>query len=293
MPLSLQQAYRHCQATTRSHYENFPVASILLPRRLRKPVSAIYTFARMADDIADEGDLTQQERSALLKQAETDLLQAAKGQPDNTPVYIALADVLDETPALLEPLLHLLTAFNMDIHKKRYTHIGEVMEYCRYSANPIGRMLLILFGAASTKNIAYSDAVCSALQIINFLQDIRADYLDRDRIYMPHDELLRFKLEETDLNGHNTHPQLQPFMQFQVNRALTLLQSGAPLGIRLHGRMGLELRMMILGGWKVLKKLHENAGDLSQSAKLGKRDWIWIGIHALTSRFKVYSRKFI
>jgi len=291
MPLSVQQAYRHCQATTRSHYENFPVASLLLPRRLRKPVSAIYTFARMADDIADEGDRTDQERVTLLKQAEADLLQAAKGQPNDMPVYIALADVLAETPELLQPLLHLLTAFNQDIHKKRFAHIGEIMEYCRYSANPVGRMLLILYGAASTKNIAYSDAICSALQIINFLQDIQSDYLDRDRIYMSHDELLRFKLDETDLDGHNNHPQLRPFMQFQINRALTLLQSGAPLGIRLHGRLGLELRMMILGGWRVLKKLHENDGDISQNAKLGKSDWLWIASHALTSRFKVYSRK--
>lgn len=293
MPLSTQQAYRYCQDTSNKHYENFPVASILLPARLRKPVSAIYTFARMADDFADEGDLSDQERIDLLKQAESDLLSAAKGEPDDIPVYIALSDVLRETPDLLEPLLQLLSAFTMDVHKQRYADIGEVMGYCRYSANPIGRMLLILYGAASTRNIAYSDAVCSALQIINFLQDIRSDYLERDRIYMPQAELQRFNLLETDLNGESTHPQLHAFMNFQTRRALTLLQSGAPLGLQLHGRMGLELRMMILGGWKVLQKVHKNGDQLNKTARLSKRDWLWIGTHAIASRFKVYSKKII
>lgn len=291
MPLTTQQAYRYCQTTTRQHYENFPVASLLLPRRLRKPISVIYTFARMADDIADEGDLIDQERENLLKQTETHLLQAAKGQHENVPIYIALADVLKETPSLLEPLLDLLTAFNMDIHKQRYANFGEIMGYCRYSANPIGRMLLILYGNSDTKNIAYSDTVCSALQIINFLQDIQPDLHDRDRVYMPQDELQRFNLTDIDLQNERQHPQLKHFMEFQINRALTLLQAGAPLGIRLQGRIGLEMRMMILGGWKILKKLHENAGDISKRVQLGKRDWLWIGGHALSSQFKVYSKK--
>ncbi len=287
----VEQAYRYCQNIVKQHYENFPVASILLPRALRKPVSAIYAFSRMADDIADEGELHAEQRRQLLQQAKAHLIEAAADQPVAEPVYIALADTLHKTPSLLEPLLNLLIAFNMDIDKQRYADFGEVMEYCRHSANPIGRMLLILYAQDSTKNIAHADAICSALQIINFLQDICTDYQDRQRIYMPADELQRFDLREQDLDCQHTVPGLPAFMDFQIQRAFRLLQSGAPLGIKLKGRPGLELRMMILGGWKVLQKLHQNRGDLSIPSRLTKRDWLWIATHALSSKFAVYLKK--
>lgn len=289
--LSLHQSYRHCLDITRNHYENFPVASMLLPRQLRKPVSVIYAFARMADDFADEGQISDEQRSHLLDQARQHLLHAAKGQPADEPVYIALADVLNKKPELLDPLLDLLTAFNQDVHKRRYRDFGEVMAYCRYSANPVGRMLLILSDAANTRNLAYSDAICSALQLINFLQDIQSDYTQRNRIYMPADELSRYKLEEAHLDGQHSSSPLTAFMNFQTQRIFKLLQAGAPLGISLKGRMGLELRMIILGGWKVLKKIHENQGDISIPPRLSKRDWLWIFSRALSSRFTVYFNK--
>jgi squalene synthase HpnC len=288
---TVEQAYHYCHDVVRHHYENFPVASILLPRHLRKPVSAIYAFARMADDFADEGTHSSEQRRHLLQQAKTDLLLAAKGKPVDQPVYIALTDVLTRTPDLLEPMLNLLTAFNMDVEKQRYADFGEVMEYCRYSANPVGRMLLILYNKASTKNIAYADAICSALQLINFLQDIEEDYKDRDRVYMPADELQRFQLTEQDLVAGNPGIDLAPFMDFQVQRAYRLLQAGAPLGIRLMGRTGLELRMVILGGWKVLQKLHQNRGNILAPTRLQKSDWLWIISHAFSSKYAVYLKK--
>jgi squalene synthase HpnC len=288
---TVEQAYQYCQGVVRHHYENFPVASILLPRPLRQPVSAIYAFARMADDFADEGTHNAEQRSQLLEQAKADLLLAAKGNPVDKPVYIALADLLSKTPDLLEPMLNLLIAFNMDVEKKRYADFGEVMEYCRYSANPVGRMLLILYNKASTKNIAYADAICSALQLINFLQDIAEDYKDRDRIYMPADELQRFQLTEQDLITGNPGMAFAPFMDFQIQRAYSLLQAGAPLGIRLKGRTGLELRMVILGGWKVLQKLHQNRGNIFAPNRLQKRDWLWVISRAFSSKFAVYLKK--
>ncbi len=288
---TVERAYQYCQGIARGHYENFPVASMLLPRHIRRPVSVIYAFARMADDFADEGTYRSEQRSQLLQQAQNNLHLAAQGQAVDEPVYIALTDVLSSTPDLLEPMLNLLTAFNMDVHKQRYANFGEVMEYCRYSANPIGRMLLILYGEASVKNIAYADAICSALQIINFLQDICADYNDRDRVYMPADELHRFQLDEQDLDGQHQHMQFAPFMDLQIQRAYRLLQAGAPLGVRLKGSIGLELRMVILGGWKVLQKLHQNRGDIGAPARLHKRDWIWIIAHAFSSKFAVYLHK--
>lgn len=289
--LSLHQSYRHCLDITRNHYENFPVASLLLPRQLRKPVSVIYAFARMADDFADEGQISDEQRTYLLDQARQRLLQAAKGKPADEPVYIALADVLNKKPGLLDPLLDLLLAFNQDVHKRRYHDFGEVMSYCRYSANPVGRMLLILADAANTRNLAYSDAICSALQLINFLQDIQSDYTQRNRIYMPADELSKYKLEEAHLDGLHNTSLLTAFVNFQTQRIFKLLQAGAPLGLSLQGRMGLEIRMIILGGWKVLKKIHENQGDISISPRLSKRDWLWIFSRALSSRFTVYLNK--
>jgi len=288
---SLHQAYQHCQKITESHYENFPVASILLPRQLRKPISVIYAFARMADDFADEGTHTDTQRTFLLQQAKDQLQQSAKGMPSQDPVYIAMADVLKEKPALLEPLQDLLIAFNMDVNKHRYHDFGEVMQYCRYSANPVGRMLLMLYGADSTRNRAYSDAVCSALQLANFLQDIQSDYTLRKRIYLPADELAKFGVNEKHLLNSTENSQLTAFMHFQTQRVFKLLQSGAPLGLRLKGRVGLELRMMILGGWKVLEKIHHNQGDISLSTRLNKRDWLWIVSHALSSRFTVYFKR--
>jgi len=288
---TIGQAYQHCLSLTNSHYENFPVASILLPKKMRKPISAIYAFARMADDFADEGTLPISERYDLLSSAKNKLLRAADNNPDNDPVYIALADTLVQYPAILEQLLKLLIAFNQDVEKNRYLSFGEVMDYCRHSANPVGHMLLILFKADSEKNIAYSDAICSALQIINFLQDIQPDYNQRNRIYMPFDEMKQHQLSEQDFNINAHSSNLAAFMDFQVQRTLKLLQAGAPLGIILKGRIGLELRMITLGGWTILKKVHDNNGDLSKRPKLNKKDWIWIILHALSSRFIIYLKK--
>ncbi|HEC29346.1 MAG TPA: squalene synthase HpnC [Gammaproteobacteria bacterium] len=286
---TLEQAYQHCQTLTGSHYENFPVASVFLPRNLRKPVSAIYTFARMADDIADEGNLHPEERTDLLNKAEQSLQLAAAGRPENEPVFIALSDVLKSHPGLLEHLLDLLIAFNMDVHKKRYTGFSEVLEYCRFSANPIGRMLLVLFNEASDKNLEQSDSICSALQIINFLQDIYSDYTDRDRIYLAQDEMEKFNITEADLGKKQPLPHAGEFLDMQIQRVFTMLRQGSPLGVHLPGRVGMELRMVTLGGWQILNKIHKRGGCFFISPRLGKPDWLWIMSRGLTRHFQVYS----
>ncbi|NOY67816.1 MAG: squalene synthase HpnC [Gammaproteobacteria bacterium] len=287
------QAYKHCQKLTSSHYENFPVASILLPARLRKPISAIYAFARMADDFADEGNLSVTERYKLLDSAKHNLLKAADNKPDDNPVYIALADTLEHHPALLPQLLNLLTAFNQDVEKDRYASFGEVMTYCRNSANPVGHMLLILFNEDNEKNVACSDAVCSALQIINFLQDIQSDYCQRNRIYMPADEMQQYQITTDNFDKNSPPHKLTNFMNFQVQRTLKLLQAGAPLGFALKGRVGFELRMIILGGWLILKKINDNQGDINNPPKLDKKDWLWVFLHAFSSRFIIYLKNLL
>ena len=295
--VNLKQAYQYCNRTVREHYENFPVASQLLPRKLRRPITVIYTFARMADDIVDEGTASKTERNLQLQQCRDQLDAAASHRYDTStdnisPVYIALKDVLQQHPDLLPHLHDLLTAFQMDIDKDRYQNFAEVMQYCKLSANPIGRMLLILYDSDNEKNRACSDGLCSALQLINFLQDIRADYHVRNRIYLPEDEMQANRISEQDIAESPAIPELKTLMEFQIQRARKLLQAGAPLGIQLKGRIGLELRMITLGGWIILKKLREQNGDLSRSPRLNKRDWLWLLIRAISARFTVYLNTF-
>ena len=148
----------------------------------------------------------------------------------------------------------LLSAFAQDVTKKRYADYSEVLDYCRRSANPVGRLLLVLYGAATPQNNAWSDSICSSLQIVNFLQDIAIDYA-KGRIYMPQDELARFQVSEAQIAARDTSGGWRDFMAFQVNRTRRMLQDGAPLGRMLKGRVGLEMRMIIAGGDRILAKI--------------------------------------
>lgn len=257
-----------------THYENFPVASVLVPKRLRAPIALIYSFARQADDFADEGDLSPEQRLDLLDsfKAELDLIQAYI-QP-KTAFFMALKTMIKQQNLPLEPFYDLLDAFSQDVVKARYANFGEVVDYCRRSANPVGRLLLHLYGQATPKNIGYSDAICSALQIINFCQDIAID-TKKDRIYLPQDELARFKITEADLFNANYDFKFKLLMAFQIERARKLLQSGAPLGLVLKGRIGLEMRLIIAGGERILAKLHESEGDIfTKRPVLTKLDYL-------------------
>lgn len=267
-----------------SHYENFPVASVLLPRRLRRPVRIIYTFARRADDFADEGDLSPEERLALLEGFRQELVRIGARQAPQSQFFRDLAEVVDHYRLPLQLFDDLLNAFSQDVVKARYDNFGEVMAYCRQSANPIGRLLLILNNQDSPRNLAYSDAICSSLQIINFLQDVAVDY-HKGRIYLPLDEMARYGIrEETIARGEGTGP-WQSFMLFQIERARKLLQAGAPLGKQLPGRFGLEIRAIIMGGESILRKLHKTRGDIfSKRPVLGFWDWLYVFYRAIRAK---------
>lgn len=267
----IRQAHAHCLRLARSHYENFPVASWLLPRRLRRPVVAIYAFARRADDWADEGDFPPEERLAALATMEQSVRASARGEAGEDPVFIALADSIRRHALPLEPFLDLLDAFRQDVIQHRYTDFGELMQYCRRSANPVGRLLLHLYRAAEPRNLAYSDAICSALQLTNFLQDLHQDYAENDRVYLPQDELRRFGVEEGQLGRRENSPALQRLIRFQAQRAMQLLHSGAPLGRRLKGRAGFELRMIVLGGNRILQYVQREQ-DVFGRPRLDGRD---------------------
>jgi squalene synthase HpnC len=267
------------------HYENFPVASVLLPKRLRRPVGVIYAFARAADDFADEGDLDDEARLALLGGFRAELDNIGAGLPPAAPLFSELKEIIESYRLPLQAFYDLLDAFSQDVIKKRYAHFGEVMDYCRRSANPVGLLLLHLYDAATERNISYSNAICSSLQLINFLQDVALDYRDRDRIYLPQDELAKYRITETQIARGNSSGLWKPFMQFQIERTRKLLQAGAPLGTELHGRIGLEMRMILMGGETILRKLHKSGGDIFNDRPLIEPgDWIFMLYRALRKK---------
>ena len=273
---TLQNAYAECLNMASSHYENFPVASRLLPKDLRKPIAVIYTFARRADDYADEGELTDGERINALNDFSSKLEQIEQGEFVDDSTFIALADVIQQHNLPLSLFHDLLTAFKMDVSKTRYTNFGEVMEYCRYSANPVGRLLLYLNNAASPQNLGMSDAICSALQLTNFLQDISQDIEENDRIYIPRDEMELFGVTENDIRNKITNQATRKLIEYQIRRTLKLMQAGAPLGKVLKGRMGLELRLTIMGGSRILYKLNQQFDNVFSRPRLSKWDITWV-----------------
>ena len=265
------------------HYENFPVASILLPHHLRKPVQIIYAFARQADDFADEGNFSPEERLNLLQNFRNELDCIKNKTFPKTALFSDISDMVAKWQLPLEPFYDLLDAFSQDVTKTRYANFGEVMDYCRRSANPVGRLLLHLYNAATPRNLAYSDGICSSLQLINFLQDVPIDFR-KNRIYLPQDEMAQYGISESQIAEGSVKGLWQPFMLFQVERARKLLQAGAPLGKILKGRIGLELRMIIMGGESILRKLHHEPDVFAHRPVLAKKDWVYMLYRALLAR---------
>ena len=258
------------------HYENFPVASVLLPPRLRQPVEVIYAFARTADDFADEGNVPAEERLQRLGEYRHQLDLIDSNKESTVPLFMDLSKVIEKYDLPINLFRDLLSAFSQDVVKNRYDTFTDVMDYCRRSANPVGRLMLHLFNETSDANFAYSDNICSSLQLINFLQDVESDY-GRNRIYFPLDEMQQFNISETRIANADTTNDWQSFMHFQINRARDLLMAGAPLGRRLKGRMGLELRTIVSGGSRILDKLEAVDGDVFKHRPvLNPLDWAYM-----------------
>ena len=266
------------------HYENFPVASILLPKRLRWPVSVIYRFARTADDFADEGDLPPAARLAALDDYRAELARIESAAPSGLPLFVDLAAVIRDHRLPIGLFRDLLDAFSQDVVKHRYATFAEVLDYCRRSANPVGRLLLHLFGAAHAPNLERSDAICSALQLINFWQDLAIDWR-KGRVYLPREDLDRFGVSEAQLAAGDTGGGFAALMRFEVARSRAMLESGAPLAVSLRGRVGLELRMIVQGGLRILDKLAALNGDVfGRRPVLGAFDWPLMAFRAAAMR---------
>ena len=257
-----------------NHYENFPVASVLMPRRLRKPVAAIYHFARSADDIADEGELPNEERLKQLDEFRAELARIASRETPLTPLFRNLANEVYRHELPLQPFYDLLDAFSQDVVKKRYADFDDLLDYCRRSANPVGNLLLHLYHEATPVNIAYSDAICTSLQLINFWQDVAKDYAI-GRIYLPLDELAQYGVDEQQIAEGNSDEKWRALMKFQADRARAMMIAGKPLGSILTGRIGLEMRMIIAGGLRILSKLENAQFDMFRRRPVLKPyDWV-------------------
>ncbi len=273
-PHDTEAAYRHCEALARSHYENFPVASWLLPHALRRPIAVIYAFARTADDFADEGQYSEAQRLALLNEYSEKLQHLEEGEAEDEPIFIAMADVIRRHQLPLQLFHDLLSAFAQDVSKKRYADFDELLDYCRRSANPVGRLLLHLSGNDSEENLHYSDRICSALQLINFYQDLAQDFEENQRIYIPQDEMRQFGVGPEHFAVHSTGQEMVALFRFQVARAREMMEQGAPLGRNLRGRFGLEIRLIIEGGLSIINRLEQCAAEPFARPRLRKRDWL-------------------
>jgi phytoene synthase len=237
------------------HYENFPVASLLLPAPLREPVAVIYRFARSADDVADEGDAPRERRLEKLDDYRRQL------DAPSDPLLRDVARIARQHCLPLPLFRDLLDAFSQDVVKTRYATFAQVLDYCRRSANPVGRLLLHLFKRTSATEFRQSDAICTALQLINFWQDIAIDFA-KDRIYLPQDEMARYGVSERDVAEQRCEEPWRRLMDFQIQRSRALMLSGAPLGRSLPGRPGLEIRATVQGGLRILEKIERTGCDV-------------------------------
>jgi squalene synthase HpnC len=255
----LQQAFDHCSRVTREHYENFPVGSFLLPARIRPHVYAIYAFARTADDFADEPGMDPGERLARLEDWRR-RLHLCLEEPEGL-VFTALAETIRLHSIPLGLLDDLLTAFRQDVIVQRHETFVDLLAYCRYSAVPVGRLILHLFGYRDPERLAYSDAICSALQLANFWQDVAIDFA-RDRVYLPQEDMRTYGVTEDDLRAGRVSAGLQSLLALEAERTEDLFRKGSPLPERVSGRLKYELRLTCLGGMEILRKLERSGYDV-------------------------------
>jgi squalene synthase HpnC len=283
-PAALTAAYAHCEQLAREHYENFPVASVLLPARMRPHIAAIYAFARTADDYADEPGRSPAERLLLLDEWERRLQDAARGVPGPAPIFLALADTMEQCQLPQQLFTDLLSAFRQDITVHRYSTWTEVLDYCRRSANPVGRLVLGVAGVRDPETQRASDAVCTALQLANFWQDFGRDFRN-GRIYVPREEMLRAGASEAELTGATLSPAWRAAVRACVERTHALFTEGRTVADRVSGRLRFELRATWLGGMRILAKIEGQGYDtLHRRPTLTKVDVPLIALKALAWR---------
>ena len=271
------------------HYENFPVASVLVPPHLRPAIETIYRFARGADDIADEGEAADATRLAGLAAFRGQLRRVASGEePESEPearMFSALGKVIRAHALPVQLFEDLLDAFSQDVIQKRYADFAELADYCRRSANPVGRLLLALYRKDDALSLKRSDAICTSLQLINFWQDVAID-LQKGRVYIPRDTLTRCGFDPVGEIPVAFDPRLQKALLFELERARAMMLAGAPLAVTLPGRIGFELALVVQGGLRIIEKIERQGCNVfARRPVLGKPDWLLMAIRALRLRF--------
>ena len=252
-----------------------------MPARLRPAVVAIYRFARAADDLADEGDAPHNERVAALDAFDAELDRIERGEWTDTPPFPALATAIREHGLPLTPFHHLVSAFRQDVTVSRYANFDDVLDYCRRSANPVGRLLLALYRAQSPANLAASDAICTGLQLTNFWQDIAIDW-QKNRVYLPQSDMHHFGVRESQIAEARVDDAWRALIGYEVARARGMLEAGRPLTRALPWRIGLELAAIISGGLRILDRIDAVGGDVfARRPVLATADWMVVAWRAL------------
>jgi squalene synthase HpnC len=269
-PWTIARAYAYCEEFARAHTESYPVASRFVPAELRPHLVALYAFARSADDFADEPQY-EGRRAEALESWETALAQAAHGEAEH-PVLIALADTIEKRDLPIPPLEDLLTAFRMDIDVRRYATFQALRGYTARSADPVGRLLLALFGYRAPELVRFADEISTALQLTNFWQDVAADAA-RDHLYLPAEDLHFFGVTEADIRALKPVPAVRDLIRFEVARTRALYERGRPLLERLGSDLRMELTLIWLVGTTILDKIEAANFDVfTQRPAIRRRD---------------------
>ena len=273
-PPSLGESQRYCRRLARRHYENFTVASLLLPWRLRQHFYNIYAYCRWADDLADEtGD--PQRSLALLDWWETHLHACYRGQTFH-PVFVALAATIEKFAIPPAPFVDLLVAFRQDQRVRRYEDIGQLLNYCRYSANPVGRIVLHLARCHTPERATLSDMICSGLQLANFCQDVARDW-DRGRVYLPQADCRRFGVEETTFARRECNEAFRRLLAAEVDQAEGSLRRGLPLAGLMPAGLQLDVALFAHGGLAILEAIRRQNYDVwTARPQVSKRDKWWL-----------------
>ncbi|MHB1686044.1 MAG: squalene synthase HpnC [Ignavibacteriaceae bacterium] len=273
--MDLDSAYNDSIKFAKNHYENFPVISFLIPNKLKKHIAIIYWFARTADDIADEGELTQEERIKRLNEFEDRLTETLNGNY-STQFELALFSTVEEKNLSSEYFYNLLKAFRQDITTTRYENFSKLQKYCINSANPVGRLILELYDIRDEKAFEYSDSICTALQLTNFWQDTAVDF-QKGRIYYPADEMEKFGVSEKMFELKENNFNLKEMVKHNVERTLKLFGGGKNLLSFLNGRLSYEIKWTIMGGEKILEKIRLfNYDVLNFRPKVTKKDFLYL-----------------
>ncbi len=254
------EAFAFCAQITNAHYENFPVASLFLPEEKRPYIQAIYAFSRIADDFADERSRPPEARLNDLNDWEKQLERCYEGNAEH-PVFIALIETVKRNQIPIETLKNLLTAFKRDVSQNRYETFDDLLSYCKCSANPVGRLVLMIFGNRDEELFKLSDDICTSLQLANFWQDVAID-LKKDRLYIPLEDMKQYDYKLDDWKSGVMDEKFRQLMKFEIERTREMFYRGAQLLSLVEKELQFELKLIWFGGMTILRRIEKNQFDV-------------------------------